>query len=560
MSKAFDHFRLKNEMLFMNYLANTIGVCIVIFITYRPLSQQLVDTLRLIGRIGWFFEPLCGALMLVLTLIYEQPIRRFLDAHGSGAQLSEEVIFVARKRLLNEPFFLMAMNLVIWIAAGSVYSTAILSSDIAHGSVYYAFLRSLQIGLITTVAAFFLLRRVLQKRMVPKLFPAGGLYATPGTLRIRLSTRLAALLLGCNLVPFFAIITIMQGSLSAGEFSRELYESLRSDIVLSSYVFMAVGLILTYQLSLNLRQPFRDMIRVLRAVRHGHFDQKVAVTSNDEIGYTGDVINEMTEGLRERDHMRHALELAKEVQQHFMPRKAPRIAGLDIAGQSIYCERTGGDYFDYLQTAGSSDGKVGIVIGDVSEHGIPSALLMAAVRSSLRLRVMQTGSLGQIISDVNRQLTADVEDSGRFMTLFYSEIDSGGRSIRWVRAGHDPAVLFDPQTNSFEELKGAGVALGLDQGWRYTENVKENLKDGQILLLCTDGVWEAHNSAGEMFGKDALFEVIRRNSDLPAAEIIGAVIAAVKQFQAGVKPEDDITLVVAKLNLRVTSKHSYETS
>ena len=86
----FDHFRLKNEMLFVNYLANLIGVCVVIFLTYRPLSRQLVDSLRLIGRIGWFFEPLCGALMLVLTLVYEKPIRRFLDAQGSGGQLSED--------------------------------------------------------------------------------------------------------------------------------------------------------------------------------------------------------------------------------------------------------------------------------------------------------------------------------------------------------------------------------------------------------------------------------------------------------------------------------------
>jgi sigma-B regulation protein RsbU (phosphoserine phosphatase) len=160
---------------------------------------------------------------------------------------------------------------------------------------------------------------------------------------------------------------------------------------------------------------------------------------------------------------------------------------------------------------------------------------------------MQPGSLGQIVSDVNRQLTADVEETGRFMTLFYGEIDSGRRTIRWVRAGHEPAVLFDPQTNTFEALKGPGLALGLDPEWIYAENVRENLKDNQILLLCTDGVWEAHNRTGEMFGKEALLEVIRRNWNLSAAEIVAAVISSVKQFQAGVKPEDDITLVVAKL-------------
>jgi sigma-B regulation protein RsbU (phosphoserine phosphatase) len=540
----FDHFRLKNEMLFMNYLANAIGVCVVIFITYRPISQQFVDAFRLIYRMGWFFEPLFGALMFVLTLLYERPVRRYLDNQRNGLQLSEALTLIARKRLLNEPYFLIAMNLVVWIAAGGIYSMAIPASDNGRGVGYYAFFRSIQIGLITTVAAFFLLRRVLQKRMVPKLFPSGGLYATPGTLRIRLSTRLAALLLGCNLVPFLAIITIMQSTFSAGDLSEELYKGLRSDIIVSSCVFMLIGILLTYQLSLNLRQPFLDIIRVLKTVRNGRFDQKVEVTSNDEIGYTGDIINEMTEGLKERDRMRHSLELAKEVQQNFMPRKAPQIAGLDIAGRSIYCDRTGGDYFDYLKLTEPGEGKVGIVIGDVSEHGIPSALLMASVRSSLRQRVMQPGGIGQIVTDVNRQLTADVEESGRFMTLFYSEIDSGRRTIRWVRAGHDPAILFDPQTNTFEELKGSGVALGIDREWIYTENLKENLKDGQILFLSTDGVWEAHNLSGEMFGKDALLEVIRRNSYFSAADIVEAVIAAVKQFHAGVKPEDDITLVV----------------
>lgn len=548
----FDHFRLKNEMLFMNYLANLIGVCVVIFLTYRPLSRQLVDALRLVGRIGWFFEPLSGALMFVLTLVYERPIRRFLDDQRNGSQISEGLTFNARKRLLNEPFFLIAMNLGVWIAAGSIYSGAILASDVGRGTACYAFVRSLQIGLITSVAAFFLLRRVLQTRMVSRLFPSGGLYKTPGTLRIRLSTRLAALLLGCNLVPLFAIITIMQGTSTAGRFSEELYEGLRSDIVVSSYIFMLIGILLTYQLSLNLRQPFRDIIRVLKAVRNGRFDQKVAVTSNDEIGYTGDVINEMTEGLKERDRLRHSLEVAKEVQQNFMPRRAPQLAGLDIAGQSIYCERTGGDYFDYLNIAESGDDKISIVIGDVSGHGIPSALLMAAVRSSLRQRVIQPGSLGQIVTDVNRQLTADVEDSGRFMTLFYSEIDSFGRTIRWVRAGHDPAILFDPQTDTFEELMGSGVALGIDREWIYAENVKADLKGGQILLLCTDGVWEAHNLSGEMFGKDALHEVIRRNSDLSAADLVAAVLAAVKQFQAGAIPEDDITLVAVKFNQPAT--------
>jgi sigma-B regulation protein RsbU (phosphoserine phosphatase) len=134
------------------------------------------------------------------------------------------------------------------------------------------------------------------------------------------------------------------------------------------------------------------------------------------------------------------------------------------------------------------------------------------------------------------------------MTLFFGEIDSIKRTIRWVRAGHDPALLFDPQTNAFEELKGSGIALGLDQEWVYTENIKKDLKNGQILIFCTDGVWEAHNSAGEMFGKHALHKIIAQNANMPAGKIVETVVATVRHFQEGTEPEDDITLVVVKIN------------
>jgi sigma-B regulation protein RsbU (phosphoserine phosphatase) len=102
--------------------------------------------------------------------------------------------------------------------------------------------------------------------------------------------------------------------------------------------------------------------------------------------------------------MRQSLELAKEVQQHFLPESDPQLAGLDIADQSLYCERTGGDYYDYLDMGDHCEGRTGIVVGDVSGHGIISALRMVSARSSLRQRALLSGSIAQIVSDVNRQL------------------------------------------------------------------------------------------------------------------------------------------------------------
>ena len=120
-----------------------------------------------------------------------------------------------------------------------------------------------------------------------------------------------------------------------------------------------------------------EIIQTLQGVRNGIFDKKVRGTSNDEIGYTGDVINEMTEGLKERDRIRQSLDIAMEVQQHLLPRSDPNINKLDIAGKSIYCDGTGGDYFDYHDLSHGDQKKLGVAIGDVSGHGISAALLMA---------------------------------------------------------------------------------------------------------------------------------------------------------------------------------------
>jgi sigma-B regulation protein RsbU (phosphoserine phosphatase) len=172
---------------------------------------------------------------------------------------------------------------------------------------------------------------------------------------------------------------------------------------------------------------------------------------------------------------------------------------------------------------------------------------MASARSSLRQRALRSGNIAQIVSDVNRQLTRDVEESGRFMTLFCSEIDIHNRSIRWVRAGHEPAIFYDLATNTFEELKGPGMALGVDEGWQYEEKQKSGLTRGQIIVFGTDGIWEAHNARGEIFGKESLFEIIRQYAAKSAKEIVASIIDSLNRFRLDVIPEDDVTLVVVKV-------------
>ena len=116
-----------------------------------------------------------------------------------------------------------------------------------------------------------------------------------------------------------------------------------------------------------------------------------------------------------------------------------------------------------------------------------------------------------------------------------------------MRAGHDPAILYDPAADRFEELSGEGLALGVDAAWQYKEKSHAALAAGQIIVLSTDGIWEARNPQDEMFGKQSLHRIVRRNSQAGAAEIQDAILAGLKKFQQGVEPVDDITLVIIKI-------------
>jgi len=249
----------------------------------------------------------------------------------------------------------------------------------------------------------------------------------------------------------------------------------------------------------------------------------------------------------EHQRVRQALSLAMEVQQNLLPKSNPQIDGLDIAGNSVYCDETGGDYYDFLEVGTPGEGKIGVVVGDVSDHGIPSALLMATARALIRQRCSAFGRIDRVVSDVNRQLARDVKDSGRFMTLFYAEIERPRKTIRWVNAGHEPAMIFDPVTDTFNDMNGgSNLAMGVFEDTEFKE-AQQKIAPGQIILIATDGIWEARNSKGEMFSKERIQQIIRRNRTGAASEIQDAILDSLQHFQKDAKLEDDMTLVVIKI-------------
>lgn len=242
-----------------------------------------------------------------------------------------------------------------------------------------------------------------------------------------------------------------------------------------------------------------------------------------------------------------SLTLASEVQKSLLPQSNLHVYGLDIAGRTIACDEIGGDYFDFLWGHECSDNHFETVVGDVTGHGVDAALLMMTARTFLRMRAPQCGGISRIITEMNQHLLSDFSHTDHFMTLFYASIDSKNQKLQWVRAGHDPAVIYDPAEDRFEELKGKGLALGLDESYEYEENLKVGLNPGQIIAIGTDGIWETYNSDRQMFGKQRFHKLIRENAHRSASEIIDAVFNNLKKFTIGLKQTDDITLVVIKV-------------
>jgi len=539
-----------------NFLANFVGNCIIILLNiFTPLTVY-ENWKAYLWQGGWIHVPttliVVGCMVIGLQYLIQRPISIGLRQLLSGKKLDARLLEQAKRRLVNLPSILGLTNLIMWIVLTSLFMPLMyFLIDMTIPSFFYGFFRFLMIGIIASFISFFLIDEYCRDKLMPVYFPDGQLAAVRGTLKISILRRIRVLFgVGTNAPMIllvgtigFAAWEVQDWAISAGQFGELVF----TFSVAVYFLFVTLSLIFNYLAGRSILLPVKEMKRVVDKMHDGDFHQKVRVVSNDELGDLGDGMNEMTAGLIERDQMRQSLYLAKEVQQALLPRSNPEIKGLDIASASVYCDETGGDYYDFFIPEEPDAGRISIVVGDVSGHGISSALLMTTARAFFRQRSALPGKIAAVVSDVNRLLVHDVADSGGFMTLFFLSIDRLNRRLSWVRAGHDPAVFYDPRTGSVEELRGSGMAMGIDGDHDYAQFTKEDLAPGQIILMGTDGIWEAQNSKGEMFGKDTIYRIVEQYSELDAKGLLTACRYALDNFRDGVKPEDDVTLVVVKV-------------
>jgi sigma-B regulation protein RsbU (phosphoserine phosphatase) len=536
----------------LDIFANIAGVSIcIIYFRYFVFSPAE----SLLWSVG---IPLFVALILVVVgfLIrysWKATLVSVVERIAAGREVPKAEKEIARRNILNLPVYSGTFGLVSWGVGGLVLAAIHFwhfSSDtgiqIAMLQASRVFFGAMLAGLITSTIITFSLEN-LCRSIRPALFPSGKMGQIPGAIRFNLKPRLLLTFFLTSVIPLVLMAFASYNRLKSA--IMENPAQALSDLLTLTLFIVGIGLasvmLISRLFASSILRPLADIEKALKQIEAGRLDVVLPVYSYDEFGMMMDHFNRMILGLQERYRMRQSLNMAMEVQRNLLPERTPAVEGLDLGMVSVYCDETGGDYLDFITAGADHPDELIVVVGDVSDHGISSALLMASARAYLRMRCTMPGSLAQMVIDLNSHLCRDVGSSGRFITLFAARIHPQTGVFVWCNAGHDPPMLWNRGTRTIRELRGAHLPLGIDETEAYGESA-DMLQAGDVLVLFTDGLWEARNAEGEFFGKERMKQIIDHDGGEAAQRLVDCLVESHRQFTADMPQEDDLTLLVVR--------------
>ena len=331
-------------------------------------------------------------------------------------------------------------------------------------------------------------------------------------------------------------------------------DQMRTIFSVAFFVLLAAVGILTLLFTRHLTRPIEELRKGSEAIGAGNLDYAVNVQSGDEFEDLAASFNHMAADLKdhienlkkttaEKERIEKELEIAKVIQQSFLPETAPRLPGMELEGFNLPAAEVGGDFYDFIAL---DDEQWGLVIADVSGKGVPAALFMALSRTLVRASTFHYHDPAESIREANLNIFLDSKTS-MFVTLFYAVLDASRKVLTYVNAGHNPPMLFSSGTSGVTLLEAQGIALGVIDTIDL-ESVTVPLHPGDVVVLYTDGVTEATNDRDEEYGVTRLSDIVMASRDLPAREIITTIVEDVIRF-TGARPQfDDITLMILKVS------------
>ena len=285
-------------------------------------------------------------------------------------------------------------------------------------------------------------------------------------------------------------------------------------------------------------------------------DQTAVAIANDEL----------TSELRKKERLDRELEIGADIQLRLLPRQCPDIKGIELAALCKTANRVGGDYYDFIpanydQLLPKNQESTGVcvpwsvVIGDVMGKGVPAGLIMTMTRGMLRAEVLNRHSPARILQHLNRVMYADLENSNRFVTLFYSEYDPQTQILHYSNAAHNPPLLWQASTRSIEKLDTEGMLIGLEADSQY-EDAQRQLAAGDTIIYYTDGFTDASNQKGDRFDEENLTQAFQWACEhcSNTSEILNYLFDQVQQFIGSTNRNgDDMTLVVMQVKSASTN-------
>ena len=240
--------------------------------------------------------------------------------------------------------------------------------------------------------------------------------------------------------------------------------------------------------------------------------------------------------------LQNELDVARKMQQNILPKFFPTSKAFDLYANMVPARSVGGDFFDVYEF---HDGRVGIVIADVSDKGVPAAMFMMASRTLLKACAVISASPAAVLEQANTMLS-DENDAMTFVTLLYGIYDSETKEFVYANGGHNPPLIIKPDlTTELLELTG-GVALGVMQGLEYQENTV-TLEPGSMIVFYTDGVVEAERANKELFEMDRFCEIFQDGTFKDAKEVTNEIFKTVREFAGENSQSDDITCLVLRI-------------
>jgi phosphoserine phosphatase RsbU/P len=332
----------------------------------------------------------------------------------------------------------------------------------------------------------------------------------------------------------------------------EQTDRVRDIFALLFCLLLGVVICLSWMLSRTITRPVDALKAGATELGAGNLDYRVDLHSGDEFEDLAVSFNAMAVDLRtsidnlrrttaEKERYTKELEIAKEIQDTFLPESTPDIPGIGIAAATIPALEIGGDFYDFIP---AEEGRWGIVMADVSGKGTSAALFMALSRTLLHVSGGTATDPTAAIRQANRWIYEDGRSS-MFVTVFYGMLDPAGMWFSYVNAGHNPPLLV--REAGVQELLGSrGIALGVLPEVAIASTTLD-LRHGDLLVLYTDGVTEAFNDLNEAFGEERLKDFVLANRAKPAREVLDGLIAEIRRFAGSAAQSDDITLVVVKV-------------